>query len=468
MGDSTHRDVGHARADEGLVGSHHVNHRRGLHQGFLVPATDDPVALLVVFHDLDAGDPLGLLHAITIGDVNAQREAVALRQGLVVPGVGQHDALVFIDQVDVDRFVKAVPAENAQVLRAFLDFRARQQVLQAEAGPLLRADQVAANAVGDAGQGQVLVHGTEVAAQIRQCQLKGVVHHTRDGQGPAVLFEDRRARTDVDAIVLFDRRQFLAGAGHGLDRRVRVGQYATARTGVAHSRGAAAAFPEQGAHAGANHGDGGRGTAHAQEKAATVQGLDRCFGSRFFYRCRAGQQSVVHGGQSQAPAGEGHHNPEKIDEGRGQGGKVDIMAQQGHWQPEYQTGDQTRLKTEASWAAATGKVAENGADDRTGDDHAGDAHELLGGLGGRGGLAQLQRSDDRHHGIDGESDEPAGHVSCHPVEHVKGHKGRAQKCVGKPENGHQRDRQQQACQHTEADSPFAPFGSFFVHCHILL
>ena len=57
--------------DDGHVDGNRVDDRRRLHAGGPVPAAHDPVAGLPVVGDFDGLDPLGLFHAVDIGDVDA-------------------------------------------------------------------------------------------------------------------------------------------------------------------------------------------------------------------------------------------------------------------------------------------------------------------------------------------------------------------------------------------------------------
>ena len=71
-----------------------VDRRTGPHLSLATPAARDPVAGDEVRHQDDLGDPLGLLHSVDVGDVDAQGKAVLCGQWLAVPGMGQHDARV--------------------------------------------------------------------------------------------------------------------------------------------------------------------------------------------------------------------------------------------------------------------------------------------------------------------------------------------------------------------------------------
>ncbi len=83
-----------------LVDRHCVDNGGHLHDGIFRPAARNPVTFVPVFDHFNVDNPLGLFHAVAVGDPDAQRVAVFGQQRLTVPFIGQHDARVLTDEIE--------------------------------------------------------------------------------------------------------------------------------------------------------------------------------------------------------------------------------------------------------------------------------------------------------------------------------------------------------------------------------
>ena len=99
----------HAGCGHGL---HHINGRRDRHLSLAIPTARHPVSRLPAVHRLDRHNPLRLLHAVEIGDVQAQRKPVLDGQRHAVPRIREHDALVAPDRRDRHRSRKTRPPRS--------------------------------------------------------------------------------------------------------------------------------------------------------------------------------------------------------------------------------------------------------------------------------------------------------------------------------------------------------------------
>ena len=114
------------------------------------------------------------------------------RDGPSVPGVGQHDPLVLGYEVQIDRLVEPVSAGNEQVAGFGRRLDVSQNLLKAGAGPVGRAYQVAADAVGYAGQGDELASGFVAAHYVVEVHRHRVIDEAGDRQVPRVAVNHRR------------------------------------------------------------------------------------------------------------------------------------------------------------------------------------------------------------------------------------------------------------------------------------
>ena len=110
-----------------------------------------------MIHGLDGFDPLGLLHAVSVGNVDAQRKAVIDVQWHAIPLIGQHHPWFGPDDLEREDLIESVCRADLQVGRSGLQVQVRQESLQADSRPARRAGQVARNGVGDARERDELV-----------------------------------------------------------------------------------------------------------------------------------------------------------------------------------------------------------------------------------------------------------------------------------------------------------------------
>ena len=169
------------------------------------------------------GDPLGLLHAVAVGDVDAQRKAVLGRQRLAVPGVDQHDARIARGRARGRRprrsrrrraDARSAPAAAARRLCRTSRNGAPVQSVVPMSGP----------PTGFETQARVTNRSTDGKSALSCCEgerrpacaTRPLMRSRQDE--PVDL---RRREVDVDAVVVGDRRVLGARARHRLDGRVR-------------------------------------------------------------------------------------------------------------------------------------------------------------------------------------------------------------------------------------------------------
>ena len=109
-----------------------------------------------------------------VGDVDAQREAVLDGERDAVPGVGEHDALVGVDRLDRDDLEEVIGGADLEVRGVGLEMQLGEQAAEGDAGPAGRADQIAADGVGDAREGDELVQRF-IAAKVVEGQRDGLI-----------------------------------------------------------------------------------------------------------------------------------------------------------------------------------------------------------------------------------------------------------------------------------------------------
>ena len=133
------------------------------HVALPVPPARDPEPWLPVVDGVDRDHPLRLLHPVEIGHVEPQRKPVFGGQRHAVPVVRQHGARIRSNRVERDHFVKSVRRRDLEMRRRWLERQRRQQLLQADAAPACRADQISADGIRDARQRDELVRGRQRA-----------------------------------------------------------------------------------------------------------------------------------------------------------------------------------------------------------------------------------------------------------------------------------------------------------------
>src|SRR5262245_1183315 len=94
--------------------SNGVDHRCGFHAGHLVPATSHPVPRFIVFDKFRFCDPLWLLHSIAVWNVDPKRKAVFSGKRPPVPCIGEHDALIGVDEIERNRFIESIDGADLE------------------------------------------------------------------------------------------------------------------------------------------------------------------------------------------------------------------------------------------------------------------------------------------------------------------------------------------------------------------
>ena len=112
-----------------------------------------------------------------------QGEAVFDGERHAIPGVREHDALVGVDGLQRHDLEEAIGGADFEVRGAGFEVQVGQQTMEGDAGPAGGADEVAADGVGDAGEGDELVQGL-VAAQVVEGEGEGLVQEAGELQRP--------------------------------------------------------------------------------------------------------------------------------------------------------------------------------------------------------------------------------------------------------------------------------------------
>jgi len=215
------------------------------------------------------------------------------------------------------------------------------------------------------------------------------------------------------------RRRFDAGA---LVRQAG-GQHGFAPLGDQVLVGPLVADFEQARQPRAHDGDGGRRAAHLDQKLPAADRLGAggdCAGLERSGRAGGGPAGI-RPAQQRAPRQEGERDPGRAGRAGCAGGDVDIAADEDDRHGDDQPGDQARHEARRA-GQGRAPALQDGEQDGARHDADGEKQrqrrEVLEGLGGRVGGAQVQIVDNLDHRLDAVDDDVAGQDARQPVEEI--------------------------------------------------
>lgn len=186
-----------------LTATRHIDAGLGLDGGELRPASRDPVAVEGGERgEFDIAEPLGGGDvAVEAGDDEAGGEAVVGGEGFAVHADGNHGGASVQGDLGGKADGEAIDGATDDLGRAVLDAGAFEQGGEWDTEPDGVADEVIADLVGDAGEGDRLLDCGHLH-QFVEIQFVGLVDPAFDAQGPVADIDARYDEGGVDSVEL--------------------------------------------------------------------------------------------------------------------------------------------------------------------------------------------------------------------------------------------------------------------------